>query len=228
MFALCKNYKPVDHELTNMKFSFSRLNISIFLIWLFHLTGILGIYLGYQDWFISLSPLTLGLCMALVILDIPDKKTIDILLLGFVCLLGFTAEYLGVKYGVIFGEYAYGKSLGTQVGNVPLMMGINWGLIIYAGASMCNSFVKNIFWSSALSSIFMVALDVLIEKSAPRFDYWMFKNNQVPLQNYLAWLVIGFALNYFFHKYYVKLNAKLGLHLYLAMFVFFLAFYFKS
>ena len=31
----------------------------------------------------------------------------------------------------MFGDYSYGKVLGYQVNNVPVIIGINWFLIIY-------------------------------------------------------------------------------------------------
>ena len=33
--------------------------ISIFIIWLFHLSGILGIIYGNSDWFVSVTPINL-------------------------------------------------------------------------------------------------------------------------------------------------------------------------
>ena len=47
-------------------------------------------------------------------------------------------------------------------------------------------------------SILMILLDLLIEISAPKLDYWAFTIHPVPLSNYLWWFVFSF----FFHLIY--------------------------
>ena len=44
---------------------------------------------------------------------------------------------------------------------------------------------------NSLIGLMMMLLDILIEVSAPRFDFWLFKNDVIPLKNYIAWFVIG-------------------------------------
>ena len=74
---------------------------SIFLVWLFHLSAVIGSVLGHGEWFISLTPLNLGLSAALVLFNIPRKAWLA-LLIPFV--IGFVAEWLGVNKGYIFGN----------------------------------------------------------------------------------------------------------------------------
>ena len=54
------------------KFSLS--NISIGLLWLFHVSGIIGIVYGNSDWFVSATPLNLSLCFILIFLNTPINK----------------------------------------------------------------------------------------------------------------------------------------------------------
>jgi putative membrane protein len=39
--------------------------------------------------------------------------------------------------------------------------------------------------------ILMTLMDILIEPVAPHLEYWMFEMNQVPWNNYAAWLWLG-------------------------------------
>ena len=86
-------------------------NISIALIWLFHVSGILGIIYGNSNWFISFTPLNLTLNFILLLINCKgNKRVLTIIILGF--LIGMITEILGVQFGWIFGDYQYGNQLG--------------------------------------------------------------------------------------------------------------------
>ena len=80
--------------------------ISIFVIWLFHLSGIIGIVYFDAGWFLSMTPLNLTINFALlVITSYKSNNFLKILAVSF--FLGFISEFLGVNYNLIFGEYLY-------------------------------------------------------------------------------------------------------------------------
>jgi putative membrane protein len=113
---------------------------------------------------------------------------------------GFMVEWLGVETGKIFGEYNYGETLGFKIAGIPLLMGLNWLVLVY---SVCH--VINIFrlpkllaiWSGAL---LLVLLDFFIEPFAVQFNLWNWKNTAVPSQNYLAWFIISFIMLWFMQQ----------------------------
>ena len=63
-----------------------KLYISLFIIWLFAISGIIGVASTAQDWFLSLTPLNLLLSLAMVLWHIKeyDYKVIIALMIPFV------------------------------------------------------------------------------------------------------------------------------------------------
>ena len=46
--------------------------------------------------------------------------------------LGFFIEVIGVKTGFIFGSYYYGAAMGIKILAVPLLIGLNWSILVYS------------------------------------------------------------------------------------------------
>jgi putative membrane protein len=59
-------------------------------------------------------------------------------------------------------------------------------------------------------------LDIIIEVSAPRFDFWEFENSIIPIKNYIAWFVIGSIAHYLYRQTNIKTNKKLSIHIFVA------------
>ncbi|KAA1247701.1 carotenoid biosynthesis protein [Aquimarina sp. RZ0] len=202
-----------------------KLTISIFIIWLFNISGILGIVFGHENWFLRLTPLNLLIYLGLIFWNSSiHKKLILALLIPFS--IGMVVEYLGVNYGVIFGNYGYGENLGFKILGVPLMIGVNWAILIYCTAAISEKIHKNIIFSSLIGAVLMVTLDMIIEISAPRFGFWEFMNGVVPLQNYMGWFITAFIAHILFQKVFKTLQYTLSIHTFIAMFVFFTIFLF--
>ena len=92
--------------------TFNKQTISVFIIWLFVISAIVGIYLGYLGWFIPKTPLNLLLGAGLLFWNIPinSLKKIGIWCIAFS--VGMLIEIIGVQTGNIFGDYYYGENLG--------------------------------------------------------------------------------------------------------------------
>ena len=206
------------------KFKF---HFSIFLIWLFTVSGIFGIVSPENtDWFLSLTPVNLLLTFAILLVNIKKLNDKVFLALSIPFFLGFITEGLGVNYGLIFGTYAYGENLGYKVFGVPLMICINWALLTAVTADVAKYFSKNIIITALIGSALMTGLDFIIEVSAPRFDFWEFENGVVPLQNYIGWFVTAFIAHLSYQYFKIKTNTKISWHILLSITVFFAAFLF--
>ncbi len=202
-----------------------KLFISIILIWLFNISGIIGILIGYEDWFLPLTPVNLFLYLVLILWNSKLKQQLIVgLMIPF--LIGMITEYLGVNHGLIFGDYQYGKNLGFKILGVPWIIGINWTLLVYCTAAISKKIHTNVVLSSLIGAILMVALDIIIEISAPRFDFWKFDNEVAPIQNYVGWLITAFIAHMLFQKLYKTLQYTLSVHIFLAIFIFFTTFLF--
>ena len=198
-------------------------NIPIAIILLFHLVGFVGFILN-PGYFRSLSPLNLLLSAGLVLLMSGQKKWQFYFAFLAVALIGFIVEVLGVKTEMIFGSYYYGHSFGLKYFSVPLLIGLNWAMLLYSTSQFVT--FKNKWINAFFGSVLMVLLDFFIEQSAARFDFWYWKDAQIPLQNYLAWFIISFGLNVLFQPI---LNQKQNLTakaFYIIELVFFFSLYF--
>lgn len=196
---------------------------SIGLIWLFHLSGIIGIHLGYGDYFLPVSWLTLLLSALLLALNSDWNQKTWLIALAFI--IGFGAEVIGVQTGLLFGEYAYGENLGYKLFGVPLMIGINWVVLGLLARDVSSLVIKNKMFRIVVSALIMVAFDVVIEPVAPKFDYWTFAGGLPTWKNYLGWFIVALPVQYLIEKSGLIINSTFARHLLLAQLVFFISFW---
>ena len=198
------------------------LRLSIFFLWLINISGFFGITSDQSEFFLSTTPYVLSLTLLLLLLnhDLSDNKSkIGLILIFF---LGLIVEILGVNYGLFFGEYSYGANFGPKIYEVPYLIGFNWVLLIIATGSLSDKLIKGkeiykIFFASSL----MVLIDLLIEKSAPKLDYWEFVISPVPFSNYLWWFIFSLCFQYIFFKTVKSKEYNLSSNILLIQFLFF-------
>ena len=201
--------------------------LSIFLIWLFTVSGITGILSPeHTNWFLSFTPINLMLTFAFIIVNI--KKFTSKIWLAFAIpfVFGFVAEALGVNYGLIFGSYEYGDNLGYKVFGVPIMICINWAILTAATSDIAKSISRNLIITSIIGAALMTGLDIIIEVSAPRFDFWEFESGIVPIQNYLGWFCTAFFAHLLYQKVNIETNRTISWHVFISILIFFSAFLF--
>ena len=203
-----------------------KIHSSIFIIWLFAISGIIGVSSGAQDWFLSLTPLNLLLSLAMVLWHIKAYNYKVIVGLAIPFFLGFIAEALGVNFGLIFGTYTYGENLGYKVFGVPLMICVNWTLLTATTADVAKYISKNTVISALIGAALMTGLDFILEVSAPRFDFWEFEDGVVPIQNYTGWFVTAFIAHLGYQSFEVKTNTIISWHVLISIILFFTVFLF--
>lgn len=198
-------------------------NIPIVIILIFHLVGFIG-FIVDPAYFRSLSPLNLLLSAGLVLLMCGHKKWQFYASFLAVAIIGFIVEVLGVKTGLIFGNYYYGNSFGYKYLSVPLLIGLNWAMLLYSTSQFVK--FKNKWINVFLGSVLMVLLDFFIEQSAARFDFWYWENGLIPMQNYIAWFIISLGLNTFFQPVFSEKANVTARAFYLIELMFFSCLYF--
>ena len=177
---------------------------SIFTVWLINISGFFGILSDQKEFFLSSSPYVLTLTLFLLIVNNSINKKF-LIRLFLIFSLGFTVEIIGVNFSIFFGEYRYGNNLGIKIFDVPIVIGFNWVLLIILTGNFAHKiFPKSIMLIVLNGSIMMILLDLLIEVSAPKLDYWEFTVNPVPLSNYLWWFIFSIL----FHFIYQSNNKK--------------------
>lgn len=109
---------------------------------------------------------------------------------------GFIVEIAGVNTGLIFGSYEYGPTLGPQLFHTPMIIGINWLMLVYASLVITSRFFEQRYFRVLVAAVLMVVYDFALEPAAIDLDMWNW-GGPVPMQNYIAWLVISLVLTWF-------------------------------
>jgi len=200
--------------------------ISIGIMWLFTISALIGISLGYADWFIPKTPLNLLIGLVLLFINVPLVRNRGTLLFIIAFLVGMLVEITGVTTGQLFGVYEYGSNLGLKIMGVPIMIGVYWAVLVIVTSHMARSVVKSMFKVSLLGATLMVGLDFIMEQMASSFDFWHFENGLASLQNYITWFIVSFSLQLVAYSWLPKYKGNFCIHLYFNQVVFFAVSYF--
>ncbi len=199
----------------------SRSTLFICALYIIHLSALIGVYLGYIQWFLSKTWAILFLIF-LVQWDGLPKKSIKISWpIPVIFFIGFMAEWLGVKFSFLFGDYSYGANLGIKLDDVPIIMGINWVILSLATRGIIQRFFKLPVMKILVSSVLMVSLDVLLEPLAPQLDYWSFETMVAPLSNYMGWLIYSILMQSLLEFVQFKGHFNISVHILIIQLFFF-------
>ncbi|MBN2146125.1 MAG: carotenoid biosynthesis protein [Anaerolineales bacterium] len=143
------------------------------------------------------------------------RRSLLMLSLSFV--IAFTAEALGVNFGLVFGNYHYTPLLGVQLFGVPLLAALAWEPIVYAAFCMTDILSplvaglpkiarvrSSMIWLAAAGALATTAWDMMIDPIAVSQGWWVWEEggpyvpyvaNGVPIQNFLGWLGVAFVIN---------------------------------
>ena len=198
-------------------------NISIFIIWLVHISGFLGMVFYDLDFFAGFTSINLSLMSIIVFTNIKLTNKNQIFSLLLIFLVGMLSEFIGVNYGLIFGEYTYGNNLGFKLFGVPLLIGLNWVILTVICANIASILIKNnsILLMIIFGTTLMLIMDFVMEPIAPKLDLWKFKNLVVPTSNYIGWLIISILTQTIYNIQFKDKEFKISLNLYTAIFIFF-------
>lgn len=196
--------------------------IGIFLLWLLHLSGLIGITAGAGDWFIPKTPLNLVFTSLVFFWVFPLDSTRKITYTVFVFILGMAAEWVGVHTGYLFGEYSYGANLGPKLDGIPYLIGINWAILSLASGSLSELWNVPKPARITIGALLMVGLDFFIESVAPIMDLWTFQGGAPPLWNYICWFVLALLFQWVYQRNHISGNRTISLHLFLVQLVFFI------
>ena len=219
---------------------FSKYQIATAIAILFHLIGLSGILFFNMDFFVHSTPFNLLLMLALLIWTQAKKNHWFWIFLIACFITGIGVEMIGVNTGALFGNYRYGDVLGSQLKNVPLLIGVNWFIIIYCiGISihtLLMRIIKNLpadanprFATLKILSVTVdgatlaVIFDWLMEPVAVKLDYWHWSGDgSVPPYNYICWFLVSILLLVIFHFCKFEKQNKFAVNLLLIQVMFFL------
>ena len=198
------------------------LRFSIFIVWLINVSGFFGMFSDQKEFFLTFTPYAILMSFILIFINSKINQKGFITSIVIIAIFGFIIEYLGANYGILFGAYSYGENLGLKVGNVPLIMAINWILLIIITGNFSEKVFKNSLASRVIfGSLLMVILDFFIEVSAPKLDYWEFDKHPVPQTNYIWWFVFSIIFQIVYQIYVKEKEYKLSQNILVIHFLFF-------
>ena len=198
-------------------------NISIFIIWLVHISGFLGMLFYDLDFFAGFTSVNLILMSIILFFNFKLNSRRQIISILSIFLIGMITESLGVNYGLIFGDYEYGDNLGLKLFGVPFLIGINWIILTAISANFAFFLTKNksILSTIIIGALLMLAMDFVMEPIAPKLDMWRFKNLIVPSSNYIGWLIVGILTQTIYNLLFREKEIIVSINLYAAFFLFF-------
>ncbi len=178
---------------------------------LFHTIGLVGMFFN-KDFFIATTQINLLLIAGLLFYT-QQKINLSFLLFVFICFVtGIGVEIVGTSTGYLFGEYEYGKMLGNGIKKVPLIIGINWFIIMYCCGVTVHTILEKLSAkleamtgapSPALKilsivsdgAMLAVVFDWIMEPAAIKLGYWKWLGDgDIPAFNYMTWFVISTLL----------------------------------
>jgi len=112
--------------------------------------------------------------------------------------VGFAFEAVGVATGLIFGPYSYGTVLGPKLFEVPLIIGLNWALVILGSVSLTTRFIRQPVAAAAVAGALTAVFDWVLEPVAISSGYWTWSTSAIPLRNYVAWFLIAALLAFLY------------------------------
>ena len=206
----------------------NRFAIAVFLMLFFNVTGSIALFApALETTVLTLTPFNLLVTFFLFYWANNDFSINLIRTVIVVFFIGLFIEILGVNFKVIFGEYSYGETLGFKILKTPIIIGLNWLSLSLA----CFGIASYIFKPKHLvvlgASFLMVFVDYIIEPIAMVLDFWHWKDDTVPVQNYVSWFLVSIIIQFIIFQSKVRLNFKICFALLFSQVLFMLIQYFK-
>lgn len=188
----------------------------------FHIIGAIGIKFK-PELFLHASFFNLLLSAVMVFwFSVLNLK--GVFVLTGLSILAFAIEVIGVKTHYPFGVYWYGSNLGPKILDVPLIIGVNWILLLYC----CNTIFlkKSIYQALIYSSALMVLHDYIMEQNVEKLGFWFWKDSIIPFQNYFSWFCISLIFSFIIRKSVELTKNTTAIVLYITQVLFFVYCYF--
>lgn len=185
-------------------------------IW--HITGLIP---GIMS---VLSSFTMILISIISIFIFIKNESKNYIIVTSIFIVSFLAEYLGVKTGILFGNYSYSDELLLQINNVPIAIGFAWISTLLTSYSITiKTKITGLFSIAGINAFLMTLFDYFLEPAAIKLNYWQWNNVNVPIFNYATWFLLSFIFSIITIKY-IKRNEDISelKHLYFSQLIYFI------
>ncbi|HNY14550.1 MAG TPA: carotenoid biosynthesis protein [Bacteroidales bacterium] len=199
------------------------LRVKLF-FFIFFTVGLCGIMIpSTRSVFLHLTPLALLLSITgLAIFHTPGQNRRTLLVFVSIYFASWLIEAAGVNSGFIFGSYTYGQGLGIKIFGTPLIIGINWVLLLYCTFVITDRIRIPVILKIVTASLLMVIYDIIMEQTAPWLDMWRFDEVIVPVRNYISWFIIAFFFHATIRLSNIKIKNELAVTIFSVQLIFFI------
>ena len=156
----------------------------------FYAVGLLLFIIPYtRELFFFIIPVVLLLNLLVILYFHKEWSLKAGIVFFFVFLASLLLEMRGVTDPRIFGSYRYLDTLGLKINHTPLIIGVNWLMLVYGSHAIVSRKIKRPWLRIISASSLMVTYDIIIEVIAPEFEMWEFNQPYPPLQNFITWFI---------------------------------------
>jgi putative membrane protein len=195
---------------------------SVIIIIILHSVAVMGLFLGYLEYILPLTPINLLITTYLLYLNQRETNTPFIISSVIIVVFAYLVEVIGVNTGLFFGNYEYLNSLGPKVFATPPVIGFNWWILIVTSASFFRRSKWPVLAKAFAASLLMLFVDLWIEPVSHQLDFWKWEDDIIPLKNYLGWFITGFALQILYWQSPFSKRNSIGIPVYFILFTFFI------
>ncbi len=215
--------------MTGLHSRFSKYQLATALAILFHVIGAAGLLFFKREFFLAATPFNLLLMLALLWWTQRKPAPAFYIFLACCLLTGLAVEIVGVQTGALFGHYNYGEVMGYKLMDVPLLLGVNWFIVVYCSGMAAYHLYGRLAAGTGnlgvvlLGAFLAVGYDWLMEPVAIKLGYWQWgADGSIPIYNYVCWTVVSFLLLLLFRFARFSKDNKFGVNLLLIQLLFFL------
>jgi len=192
------------------------------IIGIWYLVGIAGFLIHpLRPLFQQLTPFGMVMTAVLLLYFHEPKNLKSWIVFAGIALIGFVAELIGVNTQRLFGAYTYGDTLGIKLSNTPLIIGLNWLVLIYCITAMSKN-IRDNWYFPIIGAATMVAFDWIMEPVAIATGMWNWGGKEIPLKNYTDWFLISGFLFLMIRILKIEINNRIAVVLITMQLVFFL------
>jgi putative membrane protein len=188
----------------------------------FYLVGLLLYIIPYsRPVFFFLIPWVIvgSLVVMLVYHKKWDFKNIGVFLSIYILATGI--EVAGIANSRLFGSYHYISSLGFEVHQTPILIGLNWLMLSYGANALAGKILRSFFFKIMLGALLMVFYDIIVEFVAPEIRMWEFDTAYPPFRNFVSWFITSLLFQLLLALFKIKTDNVYARILFIAQLGFF-------
>jgi len=171
-----------------------RFSATLTVLLIFYAVGTIGILSSYSQRFVQLSFVNLALTALLLLVNAEGSRARVAVVFALSMVVGFAVEALGVRTGLVFGDYHYTTGMGPSLVDVPLVIGLNWAMLVHSVHASLAERLRFRGSRAMIGATAMTVFDWVMEPVAIRLRFWVWQSDTIPQRNYLSWWILSFVL----------------------------------